>query len=96
VLHSVSFSRHGVTFRDRVSRGQAIRRSPTGQPVARVGLTTDNVLGDDGGVHELGAMTGDVTSGCTVSLTAAPVGTTTTPSAGSGPAGGPGGPPPSR
>jgi protocatechuate 3,4-dioxygenase beta subunit len=46
--------------------------------LAQVGLTTDNVFGDDGGVHELGAVTGDVTSGYTVSLTA-PVDTTTTP-----------------
>jgi protocatechuate 3,4-dioxygenase beta subunit len=43
-----------------------------------VTLTTDNVFGDDGGVHELGSVTGDVTSGYTVSLTAA-VDTTTTP-----------------
>jgi protocatechuate 3,4-dioxygenase beta subunit len=63
--------------------------------LSQVSLTTDNVFGDDGGVHELGAVTGDVTSGYTVSLTA-PVDTTTTPTAGSAPAGGPGGPPPSR
>jgi hypothetical protein len=63
--------------------------------LARVGLTTDDVFGDDGGVHELGAVTGDVAGGYTVSLTA-PVDTTTTPTAGSGPAGGPPGPPPSR
>lgn len=46
-------------------------------------------------MHELCAVTGDVTSGYTVSLTA-PIDTTTTPTAGSAPAGGPGGPPPSR
>jgi protocatechuate 3,4-dioxygenase beta subunit len=63
--------------------------------LAQVSLTTDNVFGDDGGVHELGAVTGDVTSGYTVSLTA-PVDTTTTPTGGGAPAGGPGGPPPSR
>lgn len=63
--------------------------------LARVTLATDNVFGDDGGVHELGAVTGDVASGYTVSLTA-PVDTTTTPTAGSAPGGGPGGPPPSR
>ena len=40
-------------------------------------------------------VTGDVTSGYTIALTAA-VDTTTTPTAGSAPAGGPGGPPPSR
>jgi protocatechuate 3,4-dioxygenase beta subunit len=63
--------------------------------LAQVSLTTDNVFGDDGGVHELGAVTGDVTGGYTVSLTA-PVDTTTTPTGGGAPAGGPGGPPPSR
>jgi protocatechuate 3,4-dioxygenase beta subunit len=63
--------------------------------LSRVTLASDNVFGDDGGVHELGAVTGDVTGGYTVSLTA-PVDTTTTPTAGSAPAGGPGGPPPSR
>jgi protocatechuate 3,4-dioxygenase beta subunit len=63
--------------------------------LSQVTLTTDNVFGDDGGVHELGAVTGDVTNGYTVSLTAA-VDTTTTPTAGSAPAGGRGGPPPSR
>jgi protocatechuate 3,4-dioxygenase beta subunit len=44
-------------------------------------LATDNVFGDDGGVHELGAVTGDIAGGYTVSLTAA-VDTTTTPAAG--------------
>ena len=57
--------------------------------LSQVTLATDNVFGDDGGVHELGAVTGEVASGYTVSLTAA-VDTTTAP------AGGPGGPPPSR
>jgi protocatechuate 3,4-dioxygenase beta subunit len=61
--------------------------------LSQVSLTTDNVFGDDGGVHELGAVTGDVTSGYTVSLTAA---VDTTPTAGSAPAGGPGGSPPAR
>jgi protocatechuate 3,4-dioxygenase beta subunit len=63
--------------------------------LSQVTLATDNVFGDDGGARELGAVTGDVTSGYTVSLTAA-IDTTTTPTAGSAPAGGPGGPPPSR
>ncbi len=45
--------------------------------LSRVTLAGDNVFGDDGGVHELGAVTG----GYTVSLTAA-VDTTTTPTAG--------------
>ena len=61
----------------------------------QITLASDNVFGDDGGVHELGAVTGDVAGGYTVSLTA-PVDTTTTPTPGSAPAGGPGGPPPSR
>ncbi|TQM38430.1 intradiol ring-cleavage dioxygenase [Pseudonocardia cypriaca] len=59
--------------------------------LSQVTLATDNVFGDDGGARELGAVTGDVTTGYTVSLTAA-VDTTTTPTAGSAP----GGPPPSR
>jgi protocatechuate 3,4-dioxygenase beta subunit len=57
-----------------------------------VTLTSDNVFGDDGGVSQLGTVTGDVTSGYNVSL-AVGVDTTTTPSAGSAPGGGP---PPSR
>jgi protocatechuate 3,4-dioxygenase beta subunit len=57
-----------------------------------VTLTSDNVFGDDGGVSQLGTVTGDVTSGYNVSL-AVGVDTTTMPSAGSAPGGGP---PPSR
>jgi hypothetical protein len=49
--------------------------------LSRVTLASDNVFGDDGGVHELGTVTGDVSGGYTVSLTA-PVDTATTPSAG--------------
>jgi hypothetical protein len=49
--------------------------------LSRVTLASDNVFGDDGGVHELGTATGDVSGGYTVSLTA-PVDTATTPSAG--------------
>ncbi|QYN37062.1 intradiol ring-cleavage dioxygenase [Pseudonocardia sp. DSM 110487] len=63
--------------------------------LSEVTLASDNVFRDDGGVHELGAVTGDVAGGYTVSLTA-PVDTTTTPTAGSAPGGGRGGPPPSR
>jgi protocatechuate 3,4-dioxygenase beta subunit len=59
----------------------------------RVSLTSDTVFSDDGGVHQLGTVTGDVTSGYAVSLAAA-VDTRTTPSAGGGPGGGRGGPPP--
>jgi protocatechuate 3,4-dioxygenase beta subunit len=58
--------------------------------LSEVTLASDNVFRDDGGVHELGAVTGDVAGGYTVSLTA-PVDTTTAPTAG-----GRGGPPPSR
>ena len=62
--------------------------------LARVSLDTDNVFGDDGGVHQLGTVTGDVTSGLTVALTV-PVDTTTAPSGGGAPGGGgPGGAPP--
>ena len=59
----------------------------------RVSLTSDTVFGDDGGVHQLGTVTGGVTSGYAVSLAAA-VDTRTTPSAGGAPGGGRGGPPP--
>lgn len=63
-------------------------------------LATDNVFGDDGGAHQLGTVTGDVTNGVTVALTV-PVDTRTTPTGGGAPAGGgaggtPPGPPPSR
>ncbi|MBL7494676.1 intradiol ring-cleavage dioxygenase [Frankia sp. AgB1.9] len=49
--------------------------------LARVSLTSDNVFGDDGGVHELGTVTGNTTSGYTVSL-AVGVDTTTSPGGG--------------
>lgn len=55
--------------------------------LAKVSLASDNVFGDDGGIHQLGTVTGSVTSGFTVSL-AVPVDTRTTPSGG-GMAGGP-------
>jgi protocatechuate 3,4-dioxygenase beta subunit len=38
------------------------------QNLAGVSLTSDNVFGDDGGVHELGAMSGAIASGLTVDL----------------------------
>ena len=38
------------------------------QTFSRVTLQSDNVFGDDGGIHELGTLTGDVASGMTVSL----------------------------
>ena len=37
--------------------------------LSQVSLTSDNVFGDDGGVHELGTVTGSVTDGMTVALT---------------------------
>jgi protocatechuate 3,4-dioxygenase beta subunit len=60
--------------------------------LARVSLAGDMVFGDDGGVRQLGAVTGDVTSGYTVSLPVA-VDTSTTPSAGGAPGGAWGRPP---
>jgi protocatechuate 3,4-dioxygenase beta subunit len=41
--------------------------------LSRVSLTSDGVFGEDGGVHQLGTVVGDVTSGLTV-LLAVPVG----------------------
>ena len=37
--------------------------------LAQVSLQSDMVFGDDGGIHELGTITGDVSSGMTVALT---------------------------
>ena len=37
--------------------------------MGQVSLTSDNVFGDDGGIHELGTIAGDVSSGMTVALT---------------------------
>jgi protocatechuate 3,4-dioxygenase beta subunit len=53
------------------------------QNLARVGLQSDNVFGEDGGARQLGTASGDVTSGYTVSL-AVGVDTATTPSGGGG------------
>ena len=66
-----------------------------------VSLVNDNVFGDDGAASQTGTVTGDVTSGYTVSL-AVGVDTTTASTGGqpvgdgapSGVPGGPGGPPP--
>jgi protocatechuate 3,4-dioxygenase beta subunit len=58
--------------------------------LSQVSLDSDNVFGDDGGKSQLATVTGDVTSGLKVSLTAG-VDTTTTPTGGGAP-GGPGGP----
>ncbi|WP_037366606.1 intradiol ring-cleavage dioxygenase [Nakamurella lactea] len=57
----------------------------------QVTLSSDNVFGDDSGVHQIATVTGDVASGFAVALTA-PVDTTTEPTGGSAPAGGGGGP----
>lgn len=62
--------------------------------LAQLTLASDNVFGDDGGASQLGAVTGSVSAGYTVTLTAG-VDTTTEPTAG-GMAGAPAGPPPSR
>ncbi|MFI5841444.1 3,4-dioxygenase subunit beta [Catenuloplanes sp. NPDC051500] len=64
--------------------------------LAQISLANDNVFGDDAGALQLGTVTGDMTSGYTVSLTVR-VDTSTTPGAGSAPEGGApgGGQPPS-
>jgi protocatechuate 3,4-dioxygenase beta subunit len=66
--------------------------------LSELSLDTDNVFSDDGGASQLATVTGDVTSGYSVSL-AVGVDTTTTPTGGGAPGGGgrpggPGGPPP--
>jgi protocatechuate 3,4-dioxygenase beta subunit len=63
--------------------------------LGKVSLTTDNVFGDDGGVSQIPTVTGDVSGGYTVALTAA-VDTTTTPTGGSMGGRPGGGAPPSR
>ncbi|QLQ36688.1 3,4-dioxygenase subunit beta [Micromonospora robiginosa] len=62
--------------------------------LADLTLATDNVFGDDGGAHQIGAVTGDVNTGFRVALTV-PVDPSTTPDGGSAPGGtgGPGAPP---
>lgn len=35
---------------------------------ARVSLRSDNVFGDDGGIHQIATMSGSVAQGCTASL----------------------------
>jgi protocatechuate 3,4-dioxygenase beta subunit len=63
--------------------------------LSKVSLTSDNVFGDDGGVTQIPTVSGDVTGGYTVALTAA-VDTTTTPTGGSMGGGPGGGAPPGR
>lgn len=57
---------------------------------SQITLDTDNVFGDDGGARQLATVTGDVTSGYHVALTAA-VDTATEPTGGGMPGGVPGG-----
>ncbi|MGX5656807.1 intradiol ring-cleavage dioxygenase [Geodermatophilus nigrescens] len=59
--------------------------------LARVSLDGDNVFGDDGGASQLATVTGDVSGGYTVALTAG-VDTTTTPTGGGAAPGGDGAP----
>ncbi len=58
--------------------------------LSSISLTSDNVFGDDGGIHQLATVSGDTSTGYTAALTV-PVDTTTVPTAGSAPAGGGGG-----
>ncbi|MFD4421871.1 hypothetical protein ACFWN7_10240 [Agromyces sp. NPDC058484] len=37
--------------------------------VAGVSLSSDNVFGDDGGIHQVATMSGSVAEGCTAALT---------------------------
>ncbi|WP_217165023.1 intradiol ring-cleavage dioxygenase [Streptomyces sp. AC512_CC834] len=60
--------------------------------LAKLTLKTDNVFGDDGGVHQLATMSGSVKSGYTAKLTV-PIDTSTEPTAGNAPGGGGGGGP---
>lgn len=73
--------------------------------LAQVSLSSDGVFGDDGGVHQVATMSGDVSGGYVAALTV-PVDTTTEPTGGAmsgdpgggqggGGQGGPGGEPPS-
>lgn len=49
--------------------------------LSQLSLESDNVFGDDGGEHQVGTVTGDVTAGYTIALTA-PVDLSTTPTGG--------------
>lgn len=61
--------------------------------LAQLTLKTDNVFGDDGGVHQLATTTGSPKAGYTAKLTV-PIDTSTEPTAGNAPEGGGGGPGP--
>ena len=58
--------------------------------LSKLTLKTDNVFGDDGGVHQLATTTGSAKTGYTAKLTV-PIDTTTEPTAGNAPGGAPGG-----
>ncbi|MFD4224479.1 dioxygenase family protein [Streptomyces griseus] len=60
--------------------------------LAQLTLKTDNVFGDDGGVHQLAATTGSPKAGYTATLTV-PIDTSTEPTGGNAPGGGSGGGP---
>ena len=60
--------------------------------LAQITLDSDNVFGDDGAVHQLATVTGDVASGYVATLTV-PVDTATEPTGGGAPGGGGGGAP---
>ena len=49
--------------------------------LSQLSLTSDNVFGNDGGVHQLATVTGDVSQGYGVALTV-PIDTRTTPGRG--------------
>jgi len=61
--------------------------------MSQLTLASDNVFSDDGGVSQIGSMSGSVGNGLAVSLTAA-VSSSSTPVSGDAPGGGPGGAPP--
>ena len=60
--------------------------------LSRLTLATDNVFGDDGGMHQIGVLTGNVTKGYVATLTV-PIDTSTTPTGGNAPGAGNGGGP---
>ncbi|MBT3073796.1 MULTISPECIES: intradiol ring-cleavage dioxygenase [Streptomyces] len=60
--------------------------------IAQLTLKTDNVFGDDGGVHQLATTTGSPKAGYTATLTV-PIDTSTEPTGGNAPGGGSGGGP---
>src|SRR6478736_4317833 len=55
--------------------------------LSRLTLATDNVFGDDGGIHQMGVVTGDLTKGYLATQTV-PIDTSTAPTGGNAPRGG--------